>query len=176
MAGENIMFFENDDESYTMVDLYLDNNRFFGHKDSYNYFDVNNIPLFKKSDNEYIIRYNDVNKMKIAILELKIKNFYRKLRKLKTNIILMSIESVDKELLKKIREIWNKIIQLISINNAKDFVKTTLEGYEFIMVDVNKNTSIVEGNYGNKPVMVLLSVIDNYLKTSLIQGKLNAHK
>ena len=176
MAGENIMFFENDDESYTMVDLYLDNNIFFGHKDSYNYFDVNNIPLFKKSDNEYIIRYNDVNKMKIAILELKIKNFYRKLRKLKTNIILMSIESVDKELLKKIREIWNKIIQLISINNARDFVKTTLEGYEFIMVDVNKNTSIVEGNYGNKPVMVLHSVIDNYLKTSLIQGKLNAHK
>ena len=176
MAGENIMFFENDDESYTMVDLYLDNNRFFGHKDSYNYFDVNNIPLFKKSYNEYIIRYNDVNKMKIVILELKIKTFYRKLRKLKTNIILMSIESVDKELLKKIREIWNKIIQLISINNAKDFVKTTLDGYEFIMVDVNKNTSIAEGNYGNKPVMVLHSVIDNYLKTSLIQGKLNAHK
>ena len=176
MAGENIIFFENDDESYTMVDLYLDNNIFFGHKDSYNYFDVNNIPLFKKSYNEHIIRYNDVNKMKIVILELKIKNFYRKLRKLKTNIILMSIESVDKELLKKIREIWNKIIQLISINNAKDFVKTTLEGYEFIMVDVNKKTSIVEGNYGNKPVMVLHSVIDNYLKTSLIQGKLNAHK
>ena len=75
MAGENIMFFENDDESYTMVDLYLDNNRFFGHKDSYNYFDVNNIPLFKKSDNEYIIRYNDVNKMKIVPLQLKMKNF-----------------------------------------------------------------------------------------------------
>ena len=100
MARENIMFFENDDESYTMVDLYLDNNRFFGHKDSYNYFDidVNNIPLFKKIYNKYIIRYNDVNKMKIAILELKIKNFYCKLRKLKTNIILMSIESIDKEL------------------------------------------------------------------------------
>ena len=76
MAGENIMFFENDDESYTMVDLYLDNNIFFGHKDSYNYFDVNNIPLFKKSDNEYIIRYNDVNKMKIVPFQLKIKNFY----------------------------------------------------------------------------------------------------
>ena len=28
------MFFENDDESYTMVDLYL-NNRFLGYKDSY---------------------------------------------------------------------------------------------------------------------------------------------
>ena len=31
------MFFENNDESYTMVDLHLDNNRFFGYKDSYNY-------------------------------------------------------------------------------------------------------------------------------------------
>ena len=31
---KNIMFFENDDESYTMVDLYL-TNRFLGYKDSY---------------------------------------------------------------------------------------------------------------------------------------------
>ena len=27
MAGEKIMFFENDDESHTLVDLYLNNNR-----------------------------------------------------------------------------------------------------------------------------------------------------
>ena len=40
MTGENIMFFENDNESYTMVDLYLDNNRFFGYEDSYNYYDI----------------------------------------------------------------------------------------------------------------------------------------
>ena len=33
MAEENIMFFENDDKSYTMVDLYL-NDRFLGYKDS----------------------------------------------------------------------------------------------------------------------------------------------
>ena len=32
MAEEN-MFFENDDKSYTMVDLYL-NDRFLGYKDS----------------------------------------------------------------------------------------------------------------------------------------------
>ena len=30
MDLENIMFFGNDDESYTMIDLYLDNNRSFG--------------------------------------------------------------------------------------------------------------------------------------------------
>ena len=32
--------------------------------------------LFVKSNNEYIIRYNDVNKMKIVPFQLKIKNFY----------------------------------------------------------------------------------------------------
>ena len=60
MDKENIMFCEND-ESYTMVDLYL-NDRFLGYKDSYNYYDidVDKILLFKKSNNEYIIRYNDV--------------------------------------------------------------------------------------------------------------------
>ena len=48
MDEENIMFSKNQDELYTMVDLYL-NNRFFGYKDSYNYYDidVNKILLFK---------------------------------------------------------------------------------------------------------------------------------
>ena len=75
MARENIMFFENDDKSYTMVDLYL-NNRVLVHKNSYNYYDIDidKILLFKKSDNEYIIRYNDVNKMIIVPLQLKINN------------------------------------------------------------------------------------------------------
>ena len=36
MDQENIMFFENDDRSYTMVDLYT-NDRFLGYKDYYNY-------------------------------------------------------------------------------------------------------------------------------------------
>ena len=71
------MFFENDDESYTIIDLYL-NNRFLGYKDSYNYYDidVDKILFFKKSDNEYIVRYNDVNKMMIVQLQLKINNSY----------------------------------------------------------------------------------------------------
>ena len=138
------MFFENDDESYTMVDLYLDNNRFFGYKDSYNCYDIDadNILLFYYSYNEYIIRYNDVNKMTVVPLKLKTNNFYGELHSLKNNITLMPIESNDKELLKKIREIWNKIIELIRINNAKDFVKNTIDDDEFIMVDVHKNTSL----------------------------------
>ena len=75
---ENIMFFKNQDKSYTMTDLYLNHNIFFGYKDSYNYYDidVDKILLFVKSDNEYIIRYNDVNKKKIVPEELKTNNFY----------------------------------------------------------------------------------------------------
>ena len=42
MDQENIMFFENDDKSYTMVDLYL-NDRFLGHKDSCNYYILENV-------------------------------------------------------------------------------------------------------------------------------------
>ena len=72
---ENTMFFENQDESYTMVDLYL-NKRFLGYKDSYNYYDidVNKILLCRKSNNEYIIRYNDVNKM--TMVTIKNKEFF----------------------------------------------------------------------------------------------------
>ena len=85
----------------------------------------------------------------------------------------MSIQGDDKELFTKIREIWNKIIELIGINNTKNFVKNTVDddADEFIMVDVNKNTSFVEGNYRKKLVIVLHPVVDNYLKTPLIQVK-----
>ena len=78
MAEENIIFFENDDKSYTVVDLYINSNRYLKYIDSYNYYDidVDKILLFKKSDNEYIIRYNNVNKMMILPLQLKINNSY----------------------------------------------------------------------------------------------------
>ena len=93
MAEENIMFFENDDKSYTMVHLYINNNRYLEYIDSCNYYDINvdKILLFKKSDNEYIIRYNDVNKMIIAPLQLKIKNFYNELNTFANNNRVMFI-------------------------------------------------------------------------------------
>ena len=58
-----------------MTVLYLSHNIFFGNKDSYSYYDteVNKTLLLKKSNNEYFIRYNDVNKKKIVSLQLKIK-------------------------------------------------------------------------------------------------------
>ena len=45
----------------------------------------------------------------------------------------MPIHSDDKELFRKCREIWNKITDLIGINNPDNFVETTLgNGDEFI--------------------------------------------
>ena len=63
---------------YTYIYIYIYIYIFLGYKDSYNYYDidVDKILLFVKSDNEYIIRYNDVNKKKIVPLQLKTKNFY----------------------------------------------------------------------------------------------------
>ena len=106
------------------LDLY---DRFFGYKDSYNYYDidVDKILLFKKSNNEYIIRYNDVNKMTTVTLQLKIKNFFGKIHTYANNNRVMPIHNDDKELFRKCREIWNKITELIGTNNATDFVETT---------------------------------------------------
>ena len=96
-------------------------------------------------------------------LQLKIKNFSFEIHRLKNCITLTSMI--------KNLEIWSKIIKLIGINNAKDFVKNTIDddADEFIMVDVHKNTSFVESNYRDKVVIVLHSVIDNYLKAILVQ-------
>ena len=50
MDQENIIFFENDDKSYTVVDLYINSNRYLKYIDSYNYYDidVDKILLLKK--------------------------------------------------------------------------------------------------------------------------------
>ena len=40
MDQENIMFFENDDKSYTVVDQYINSNRYLKYIDSYNYNDT----------------------------------------------------------------------------------------------------------------------------------------
>ena len=169
MDQENIVLNKNYDEPYTMISLYL-NKRFFGYKDFYNYYDidVDKILLYKKMMVNILLDITN-----IVPLQLKIKNSYGEIHALKNNITVNFIQSNDKEHFVKIRETWNKIIEVIGTNNAKDFVKNTIDddADEFIMVDVHKNTSFVEGNYRDKIVIVLHSAIDNYLKTSLIQVK-----
>ena len=84
------------------------------------------------------------------------KNFFGELHTYTNNNRVTPIHSDDKEFFRKCREIWNKITELIGVNNAIDFVENTLDdGDEFIMVHVQKNTSSVRGNYRNKLLIVL---------------------
>ena len=59
---------------------------------------------------------------------------------------MMPIHSDDKDLSRKCREIWNKITELMGINNADYFVETTEDDDdddEYIMVGIHKNTSFL---------------------------------
>ena len=81
MAQRNISFIKSDNESYVLVDQYLFGSRFHGYEDSHNYYNisVNNILLYKKTENEYVIRYIDANKSIFAALQFKINNFSGKI-------------------------------------------------------------------------------------------------
>ena len=86
----------------------------------------------------------------------------------------MLIYNDDKEFSRKCIEIWDKIIELIGINNHIYFLKADEDNELFIMANVHKNTSfIVEVNYRywhNKVVIVLHSVISDCIKT-LVQHR-----
>ena len=113
--------------------------------------------------------------MIIVPLQLKIKNFYNELNTLANNNGVMFIYNGDREFFRKYREIWNKIIELIVINNPIDFVEVDDHDKLFITADVHKKTSfVIEDNYRyghNTVVIVLHSVINDYLKTSLVQHR-----
>ena len=133
------------------------------------------ILLIKNGDNEYFIRCYDVNKMMIVPRQLKINNFYNEINTLENNNRVMFIYNNDKGFFRKCIEIWNKIIELIGINNNIYFLKTDEDDELFIMADVHKNTSLaIEENYRyghNKVVTVLHSVINDCIKTSLVQHR-----
>ena len=77
----------------------------------------------KKNDNEYIIRYNNVNKIMVVPLQLKINNSCNETNALKKKNKVMHIYNDDKEFFRKCIEIWDKIIELIDINNYIYFLK-----------------------------------------------------
>ena len=58
-----------------------------------------------------------------------------------SGITLMSIYSDDNDFFRKCREIWNKITELIGIDDPTNFIETTLDDNEneFIMLEVEKN-------------------------------------
>ena len=146
MDPENIMLFKNQDESYTITDLYLNHNIPFGYEDSYSYYDidVDKILLLKTRHDEYFVRYNDVNKKKIVSLQLKIENFHLcELHMFTNGITLVPIESNDEEFFIKCREIRDTIAELMGIHNPDDFVEIDNYGNEFIMLEIEKGTTVI---------------------------------
>ena len=156
-----------------MLDLCLNNNKRFGYKDSYYYYDIDvKKILIKNGYDKHIIRYYDVNKMAFVPLQLKMKNFFLgELHIFTNNDRVIPIHSDDKEFCKKCRETQNVITKLIDIDQAQDFGETTDNDDEFIVVDVHKNTSAVESGYKNRLIIVLHSVSNGCIQVSLVQHK-----
>ena len=111
----------------------------------------------------------------IIPLQLKINNSYNEINTFENNNRVMLICNDDKEFFRKYLEIQDKIIELVGINNHIYFLKADDNDELFIMEDVHENTSFVlEDNYRyghNKVVIVLHSVINDYLKASLVQHR-----
>ena len=155
-----------------MTDLYLNRIISFGYKDCYNYYDidVDKTLLLRKSDREYFVRYNDVNKEKILPLQLKIEHFYLDELQICPNYTLLSIHSEDNEFFIKCREIEDKINELLGIDDPTDFVEITLDDEdEFILLEIEKNTRTIRDKHRNDLVFVIAYVINSSLQASLVQ-------
>ena len=89
----------------------------------------------------------------------------------------MLIYNGDKEFFRKCLEIWDTIIELISINNHIYFLKADEDDELFIMADVCKNTSfVIEDNYryGHNKVVIVLVLLMIVLKQ--FNADINKHK
>ena len=117
--------------------------------------------------------------MMILPLQLKINNSYNEINLFKKNNKIMRIYNNDKEFFTKCIKIWDRIIELIGINDHIHFLKLDNDDGLFIMADIHNNTSfVIEDNYRyghNKVVIGLHSVINDCIKTSLVQHNINNH-
>ena len=131
---------------------------------------IENITI-QKWDNKYFIRYYHSNKMDTVPLKLKIKIFYYEIQDYNNGDNTIYIENSDKGFFETMREIWNKIIKLININNAPNFIENTLDdNSEYTEADVLENMRFVKRNCSKEEIIIILhSVINNNLKRSLLQ-------
>ena len=81
------------------------------------------------------------------------------------------IKTSDEGFFEKMRKIWNKIIELINIDDISNFVKNTLvDNIEYIEADILKNTNFVKSNcLKDKIIIVLDSVMNDILIASLLE-------
>ena len=97
--------------------------------------------------------------MMIVPLQLKINISYNEINTLANNNRVMFIHNDDKEFFRKCIEIWDKIIEIMCINNHIYFLKADDDDELFNMADVHENTSFVpEDNYryGHNKVVIVL--------------------
>ena len=108
--------------------------------------------------------------MDIVPLQLKIKNFNNEIENHKIGDVIF-IKNSDEGFFEKMRKIWNKIIELINIDDISNFVKNTLiDNIEYIEADILKNTNFVKSNcLKDKIIIVLDSVINDILIASLLE-------
>ena len=180
-------------DSYFIVDQYQKDNNFdckdtifdwkdtnfdckdtiFDYEDAYYHYaiDVDRILLFKQSNNKYFIRYKHSNKMDIVPWQLKIKKFYHEIQDYDNGDDKIYIENSGEGFFETMREIWNKIIELLGINNAEDFVKYTLDdNSKYTEAVILKNTNFVPINcLKDRIITALDSVVNNNLKASLLE-------
>ena len=69
------------------------------------------------------------------------------------------------------REIWNKIIELINIDDASNFVKNTIvDNIKYIEADILKNTNFIKSSCLNDKIIIVLdSVFNDILIASLLE-------
>ena len=97
-------------------------------------------------------------------MQLKIENYY--FDKLDFNYCTASVivESNDKEFFIKCREIRNKIIELMDIDNPNDFVIIDDYGDEFIVLDIEKIQALLEINIEITLYLLLQVLLIMYFK------------
>ena len=98
MNPKNIKLYNCNGEYY-IKDQYR-KDTYFNYEDAWNYYDidVDEILLFKRINNEYLIRYSDLDKVEIVPLQLKILNSYGELHTFTKNGRVLYIKNDDKEL------------------------------------------------------------------------------
>ena len=93
-----------------------------------------------------------------------------KLKKYNGSNKIIYIENCDEGFFQKMKETWNKIVKLIGINYAPDFVKHTLNYEKYIMADIFGNTNFVKSNcHKDEIIIVLHSVVNIIIKASLLE-------
>ena len=171
MDPKNMRLYVTNKSSF-IVDQYQKDTCFYD-EDAYCYYDidVNRISLFKQKENKYVIRYEDLNKMNIVSLILKIKNFYYKIHDYNDDEEMIYIENSDTGFFEKIRKTWNNITELMFIDNAPDFVKITVyDDAKYIKANILINTSFVKSTcYKDEIIIVLHFNVNTSPKASLLE-------